>query len=370
MILETNKPIGHEDLDLATELAQNILQYIIDNPGPLNESTFKAHFNTIGDWLLNGPEDVRQGIKSLFELGKEDRAILLDVFKNDTSFYKYFNKGEFQFQFKQIGVPLQKALKKMMVPFYESLLGGSGFKHLSGLNNNPFKRKHFLEGYLQANNNTRICPVCLGHMNGYNSDLREDTEHYFPKESYPALAVSSYNLIPICQFCNRNSHGSKDPIENHKNLNSLLEIYLPYHRGAFNDIKVQFNNPGERIVSLSAKSESEPYTFRIQNLIRLYKLDEKWTFDMPTIHDKLINRLSQKLVMTGCSKENLITALRNEMVLLSSELKTQPESYLSFCYLRWIYKEKAIFDIIYTILLERHEGDRQRYEEDFDVDII
>ena len=28
-------------------------------------------------------------------------------------------------------------------------------------------------------------------------------DHFFPKEEFPFLAISFYNLIPVCKFCNR-----------------------------------------------------------------------------------------------------------------------------------------------------------------------
>lgn len=48
-----------------------------------------------------------------------------------------------------------------------------------------------------------------------------DLDHFFPKEKYPYLAISFYNLIPICKWCNY--------IKNNDDvLDEKEDIYHPY----------------------------------------------------------------------------------------------------------------------------------------------
>ena len=71
--------------------------------------------------------------------------------------------------------------------------------------------------------NTKVCPYCnrnfIVNFDTHNTTVELD--HYFPKNKYPYLAISLYNLIPSCHTCN------------HKKRSEKLKIY-PY-RESFND---------------------------------------------------------------------------------------------------------------------------------------
>lgn len=61
-----------------------------------------------------------------------------------------------------------------------------------------FPRKEFVEE-LQVT----VCPYC--NRNFINSTYKRtmcDLDHFYDKETYPILAVSFYNLIPVCHACN------------------------------------------------------------------------------------------------------------------------------------------------------------------------
>ena len=61
-----------------------------------------------------------------------------------------------------------------------------------------FPRKEFVEA-LQVT----VCPYC--NRNFINSTYKRtmcDLDHFYNKETYPFLAVSFYNLVPVCHACN------------------------------------------------------------------------------------------------------------------------------------------------------------------------
>ena len=69
---------------------------------------------------------------------------------------------------------------------------------LESLYRDKFPRQKFVEE-LQVT----VCPYC--NRNFINSTYKRtmcDLEHFFDKASYPVLAVSFYNLIPVCHPCN------------------------------------------------------------------------------------------------------------------------------------------------------------------------
>lgn len=55
-----------------------------------------------------------------------------------------------------------------------------------------------------------VCPYC---NRNYIRNLKEkrtaEIDHFFPKEAYPFLALSFYNLIPSCKTCNQTMKGKK-----------------------------------------------------------------------------------------------------------------------------------------------------------------
>lgn len=94
--------------------------------------------------------------------------------------------------------------------------------------------------------NLKVCPYCnhtyipLVYINGepegkYGKDspdksVKGQLDHFFPKEKYPYLAVSLYNLVPSCGCCNGPlCKASKDPYEERYAIVSPFSI--TDHRG-------------------------------------------------------------------------------------------------------------------------------------------
>ena len=61
-----------------------------------------------------------------------------------------------------------------------------------------FPREEFVEE-LQVT----VCPYCnRNYVNSTSKRTMCDLEHFYDKETYPLLAVSFHNLIPVCHACN------------------------------------------------------------------------------------------------------------------------------------------------------------------------
>ena len=80
-----------------------------------------------------------------------------------------------------------------------------------------FKRKIYLffNKYLDTLDLCR-CPYCDTSFSGFciTNDKSEersiyDLDHFFPKSDYPLFALSLYNFIPSCQYCNERIKNSK-----------------------------------------------------------------------------------------------------------------------------------------------------------------
>lgn len=65
--------------------------------------------------------------------------------------------------------------------------------------------------------NLRVCPYCgrsyIYAVEENGTMVKPQIDHFFPKSKYPYLALSYFNLIPICQTCNmKGCKGEYDPM--------------------------------------------------------------------------------------------------------------------------------------------------------------
>lgn len=64
--------------------------------------------------------------------------------------------------------------------------------------------------------NIDTCPYCNRNYIYYlskSSEIKPQIDHFYPKSTYPFLAISYYNLIPSCQTCNGfGAKEEKDPL--------------------------------------------------------------------------------------------------------------------------------------------------------------
>lgn len=70
--------------------------------------------------------------------------------------------------------------------------------------------------YLQYHTETlKYCPYCnadsvYAFQKGDKTKVASALDHFFPKSKYPFLALSLYNLIPVCSRCNAQMKGAAD----------------------------------------------------------------------------------------------------------------------------------------------------------------
>lgn len=99
---------------------------------------------------------------------------------------------------------------------------------------------------------------------------RAELDHWFPKESFPILALSFYNLIPSCHSCNHLKHNNA-PIQGWEN--ALTNINHPYledktARFYFSYSLNSFNKPKVIIKSNDQKTKN---TIVFNNIDKIYE---------------------------------------------------------------------------------------------------
>lgn len=114
-----------------------------------------------------------------------------------------------------------------------------------------------------------VCPYCNRAFTSTivrkNGGVRPQFDHYFPKDKYPYLAVSLYNLIPSCPKCNQ-----------FKSMHDTYEkpVLYPYDEGFGTEyIFVSYPKNGA-MQYLKGRMEKEEFDLRIEpNLKKIYNQD-------------------------------------------------------------------------------------------------
>ena len=138
---------------------------------------------------------------------------------------------------------------------------------------------------------TRSCPYCNQSyaftVRSPKKEFRPTLDHFFPKESYPHLALSLYNLVPSCSICNSSLKGrinfSKTPhlhplfdnesiefsLETTKSREEIVAL-LDINTKEFN-IKVEYNNDTKSTNSVKTfiiEERYESFIFEAVNFAR------------------------------------------------------------------------------------------------------
>lgn len=129
----------------------------------------------------------------------------------------------------------------------------------------------------------RVCPYCNRtyipyiRSNSKNCSIRGQLDHFYPKETYPYLAVSLYNLVPSCTYCNGTScKGTKDP--------SKEGIVNPFLLKSHTGLRFRIDKFDENIVNLDKCEESIKIAVdtttdpKMANNERVFRLLEIYSF--------------------------------------------------------------------------------------------
>jgi hypothetical protein len=115
------------------------------------------------------------------------------------------------------------------------------------------------------------CPYCNRSYTYYlskNSQLKPQIDHFYPKDKYPFLAISFYNLIPSCQTCNGfGAKEDKDP-----DIVGLINPYLlnaDNFKFTYKILSINFLNP-----LIDKKSIQVKFINQISGHLNVFKLIE------------------------------------------------------------------------------------------------
>lgn len=175
------------------------------------------------------------------------------------------------------------------------LLGHDSRRHWRGY---AFSRTRVLNraGYREAFCSTAptsdVCPYCDG-------DIGEpDLDHYLPKQQFPLLACSPWNLVPVCKSCNNAivGKGESPPISDGQ-PRCMDEWLHPFLRPASPSASIRLSgSPSNSIPRLHSPDPLEQR--RLDNHFALVqtptkRLADRWTKRASSYYGRLVRHVKQ-----------------------------------------------------------------------------
>lgn len=182
--------------------------------------------------------------------------------------------------------------KQKIKEFFEDTAYKNWFQKMYGF--------HFLRKL-----NSYTCVYCnrgltraIGDVNG-NKVMIADIDHWFPKDKYPILTISFYNLIPSCLSCNRSIKNNAPKIIWDRALRNYIHPYLKDDKDFFkfsyiNKSQTDFNVKID--VSPNSKTDKTLKFFKVQEVYNSHSdLELKDLIDLKHKYsenyiDMLVNR--------------------------------------------------------------------------------
>lgn len=163
-----------------------------------------------------------------------------------------------------------------------------------------------------------VCPYCNRQytftvrkkVNDNYNKSRPQFDHFFPKDKYPYLAISIYNLVPSCGLCNQGKS------------NTSPEKYLYPYEESFEDKGIYFEVPN--VVGNLLKQEQ--ISVRLEPTVIHEKLIKQYnnSFKIELLYNKHTDYISELLYKNYVFNDDAIESIYNsykELFNSQSELK-------------------------------------------------
>lgn len=115
-----------------------------------------------------------------------------------------------------------------------------------------------------------VCPYCNENFiltigSGKEKAIRPQLDHFYPKDLYPYLSCSIFNLVPSCGNCNQIKSDKTD------------EIIYPYDEEFGNDFpfRVKMNNQLEPTVFIK-ENDIHSENNKVKNSLGIFKINERY----------------------------------------------------------------------------------------------
>lgn len=133
----------------------------------------------------------------------------------------------------------------------------------------------------------KTCPYCnrqyitpIFHKEGR---MRGDLDHFFPKDKYPYLSMSIYNLIPVCKFCNSSFKNTKE---------FDVDGIHPYEHSFDDYVDFKYEIRGNNKVGIVFQEKDCYHEMKVDKYINMFRLEEQYNY-----HSNVVTDLMHKKIM-------------------------------------------------------------------------
>lgn len=179
----------------------------------------------------------------------------------------------------------------------------------------------------------RVCPVCVKEILFTRGEGEND--HYFPRSKFPTLTLHPYNLLPTCSDCNGSSfkHEKVPFAKPDAGPGELQTVFLPYLRPAKPEVTLSV---GENcnIVMTPSPGTGKYTAQRIENMDRLYHLEDRWSGILSNVCDDIESEWKNICAQHGTTAGRL-TALRELLKNNASSTKDRRD-FIKGVYCEWL----------------------------------
>ena len=284
----------------------------------------------------------KSAVENLFKLSYTEQTEIYNAIVNDFD-YISGDRTKFDFSVKKLPRNEREIVHDIFFYFYNEKFGKACGIELNNIDESGINKTQLKNHFFLANDFVNhVCPVCLSQMSIGKRETH--LEHYLPKSIYPALIFHPFNLYYACNSCNTVYKKAKDTLLNGISLN---QIFIPYLEPAvdFTEIIIERANMTD-IVKLKAKDKNTATQNRIDNLNRLFELEERWSSNIECYYGQFRCSYKDKSITRDELKEKL-SEQTNYLVARSREF---PEKYIESVYMKWIYTRQldAFYDSLFT----------------------
>ena len=165
-----------------------------------------------------------------------------------------------------------------------------------------FRKSKKYNGYILSEKlNIKCCPYCnrnytSSHQTFYkdiNGEIKDkyvfpEFDHFYPKDKYPLLAISFYNLIPSCNICNTHFKQNREPDKIFNPYKIVSSNHFNF-KSFPNDVSTLYGAKKNVILDFDYNSDDETNE-EIKNSIEFFGIKDTYE----KCHSKLIEDIIYK----------------------------------------------------------------------------
>lgn len=296
------------DLDRAYQVNLQFLTWLLRTPPQHldDKSPLTAQFNpSLATWFWrriqkpkNKPTAFRKAVQKLIDAAKNDpkaAAGIADKIVHDSEFHQHWPTTGFGLEFPVGHSTWSDLIGNVAVPFYDWLSSESGFDAATfGLTEGTLTRAAIMAAY--RSQSFGVCGYCDGPLGEMGTKHEaNDCDHFFPKASWPHLAIHPANLFAVCKGCNSTWKGEQAPMRI-ADAAGLHGTYHPMFRPGAQQIVVTAGSATGKPRNVEIAIADPVCPQRAETLDQTLDLKARWTNDVNEQLDKSVSVLVAKTV--------------------------------------------------------------------------